>query len=423
LHPHLDDNRLREWVLLCNGLLWFLVELFGFREPRDLLVLVRERMPNVGQSDSQLSQEQVAAYRLWESINENNLGITPPNWMTITPLPNCIACLLHWRVLGFFLQQMSTNEREDFRACRDHRFWDGSFARPQQIQELPVPMTTVDSHMHPDLIQVERGTTDLRTLRTLYLDEEETIDIIGLVGNFTFPENWSRHLYFMEHVPAMVFTFGIHPSVYAEREVSQRQLEDLAVALGQYKCRALGEVGLDYYRHPFQQEQRRQRQSLARLLPLAIQHKKLVVIHCRDQPDQKAAQEDCLAILRRHLPATTVIHWHCFSGDRDDVKVIQETFPNAYFGITAVGLWLRGPERNTYQAAISAIPLDRLLLESDSPLLLPPGRESRAGFRRHSNHPWTLIDAAEAVGRWKGCGTAMILCVARLNAERIYGPF
>jgi Tat protein secretion system quality control protein TatD with DNase activity len=63
--------------------------------------------------------------------------------------------------------------------------------------------------------------------------------------------------------------------------------------------------------------------------------------------------------------------------------------------------------------------LDRVLLETDAPYLPPPGVEDM----RRPNHPWTLSIVARAVAPWKGCSPGMLLTAARLNAQKLYGPF
>jgi TatD DNase family protein len=418
----------REWILLVNGLLWFLVRMFDLPDIRALLTLVQDHMPQFSRSTCQLSMEQLVEFRLWELANEEAFGLTPLEGMTITP-PNCVACLLHWRPMSFLVANMTLNEREEFRWCRERRFWNGRPAAPNQVHEVYLPMATIDSHLHPDMIQVETNVTNLMELRHLYLEGDEEISIVGLVGNFVFPDRWHLASAFHHHAPRMVYTFGVHPHVCARAVVSRQDIDFLWRSLQLDNCRALGEVGLDYHSHHSEQEQANQRQSLKQLLPLAVQFQKRVVIHCRDQEGRTTAFEDCLAILKQYLPAKHTIHWHCFTGTRQQVRTLLVTFPNTYFGITAKGLQFSGKVALDYSYAVRAIPLDRILLESDSPLLLPPGRHSRDRTRRTSsrrhrriNHPWLLVDVAQAVSQWRGCAPCVVLLAARLNAAKVYNP-
>ena len=268
--------------------------------------------------------------------------------------------------------------------------------------------------------------TNLRDLRGEWMDDgEETVNIVGLVGNFVFPDHWHRWQSFRHHQPAMVATFGIHPHACSGGKVSPTDLEFLDTVLSAPEVRALGEIGLDYFRHSKLEEQHHQRSSLAQLMSLAVKfEEKPIVIHCRNRSiEDTSAFTDCLTILQRRLSKTSVIHWHCFSGTVEDYHTLKQAFPNTYFGMAGNLLQYSGAQWNSIRLAVSAIPLNRILLESDAPYLLPPRRRALSGSRQQTNHPWTLGDIAEAVASWKGCSVAMILLATRMNAQRVYGPF
>ena len=422
--PFINDVRLKVWALLCNGLLWFICSILSLNSIPNLLAHVRRVMPPFP-SESLLSVEQKVTLHLWELMNGGMLGNTDVEVMTIDPLPNFNAGLLHWRVIHFLMSRMTEVQQEQFQNLDQHCFWDGTPVTSISERDVTLPSATVDSHLHPDLIRKEFRETDLFRLRDLWRNPaQEQIQIVGFVGNFVFPEHYEDINIFASH-RLMVITVGLHPHCCSSAAVSTQRLQFLRTVLRRSSCRALGEIGLDYYRHGSPLERNNQKTSLKRLLPLAVSQCKPVVIHCRDPSTTDcSATTDCLQILKDHLPRLQVIHWHCFSGNTTDVATLRRAFPNLYFGLTGISTRYRGQRLYDFQRAVQSIPLDRLLLESDAPLLVP---EQRLPFvetrQRNVHHSWTLRDVAQMTADQKGCAPSMILCAAKVNAQRVYGPF
>lgn len=246
----------------------------------------------------------------------------------------------------------------------------------------------------------------------------EDVDIVGFVSNYVFPEGWPEIEDVPNH-PNVVFTVGLHPHQCSSALITRRQLDFISSKLSNSLCRGLGEIGLDYNSHTSHRERVNQKDSLILLLQLLKDNSLPVVIHCRDSRDNREATEDCLEILGGCLQRSQVIHLHCFNGTASDVQRFRRQFPHCYFGISSLPLRARGDERPVMQQAVSSIPLDRVLLESDAPYLPLPGRMSMSD----PNHPWTLTTVAHVAATWKGCSPGMLLHAAKINAQRIYGQF
>ncbi|MDR2089395.1 MAG: TatD family hydrolase [Clostridiales Family XIII bacterium] len=152
---------------------------------------------------------------------------------------------------------------------------------------------------------------------------------------------------------------GFHPHNAKDMdEDSIRMIRNLA---RKEKVVAIGEIGLDYYRDisPREEQQRRFREQIA----LALELGKPIIIHDRD------ANDDVLRILKeegvfRRAPAGLLLH--CFSGSRD--LALQYVKLGAMISIAGPVTY-----KNARKAAevAEAVPLDRLLIETDAPYLTP----------------------------------------------------
>ena len=163
-----------------------------------------------------------------------------------------------------------------------------------------------------------------------------------------------------EH-PGKIFpAMGIHPtrSVF-EKWSDRKKLDAFAKMPGVI---AIGECGLDY--HYKREEQHRLKQHIWFLyqLDLAWRLKKPVILHVRD------AHEDALRILRWHPARKLGGVIHCFYGSREIAE--QYLKLGYHFGIG--GSLLQQEERaGALWEAIKHIPLDKILLETDAPFILP----------------------------------------------------
>jgi TatD DNase family protein len=153
-------------------------------------------------------------------------------------------------------------------------------------------------------------------------------------------------------------TIGVHP--HDGSTLSAENIVALEAAARHPKCRAIGEIGLDYYYENSSKEA--QRSSLDLQLDLALKLKLPIVVHSRD------GEADLLPALTRYAKACAanpgVIH--CFTGTTEFGKAcIDLGFFVSFSGI------LTFKNANEVRDAAKAFPLDRLLVETDSPFLAP----------------------------------------------------
>lgn len=172
---------------------------------------------------------------------------------------------------------------------------------------------------------------------------------------------------------------------------------------------AIGETGLDYSRAINPEERKLQRLWLDRYIELSKMMNKPLVIHCRGE----GAYGDLYKVLLDHemhgrTDCPGVIH--CFSGSEEDIKRFGDL--GFYFGVG--GLFLKD---EGLKKSISSMPLERMLLETDSPYLVP---SELAGKRNTSlNLPYIIGKLSE---HWK-IDAQRIIEMANKNAVTVFGEW
>lgn len=204
-------------------------------------------------------------------------------------------------------------------------------------------------------------------------------------------------------------TAGIHPHLATRWTDSPRQArERLGKVLASGLAVAAGECGLDYFRNLSPPDA--QRAAFAGQLELAAKRGKPVFLHQRD------AHEDFLAMLKdsevRELGGVA----HCFTGGPKEAESYLEL--GLYIGITG---WICDERRNhDLLDAVSVLPLDRVLLETDSPYLLPRHPDVRP-LKKRRNEPRFLPFVAHALAGRMRIETEELADAACRNAHALFG--
>lgn len=190
---------------------------------------------------------------------------------------------------------------------------------------------------------------------------------------------------------------GVHPESVDETPSDYREKLTELVKSSE-KVRAIGEIGLDYHYENYDRDKQilffRQQLELARELSLPV------IVHSRN------ASEDTLDILKEYRPAGVV---HCFSGSAEVAKEVIKL--GMYIGFTGVLTF-----KNAKKAlrALEAVPLDRLLLETDCPYMAP---EPLRGHRCDSS---MICYTAEKAAQIKGVSTQELLDITCRNGMDFY---
>ena len=191
--------------------------------------------------------------------------------------------------------------------------------------------------------------------------------------------------------PLEIYTMaGIHPhEAHSWRQETVSSLRDLIRRHSEY-IKVLGETGLDYARLFSTREQ--QRAAFVAQLELAIDLKLPVFLH------QRNSHDDFLHILGARAPRLAAMLVHCFTGSAYQLESYLEL--GCYIGITG---WLCDERRGAHlPSLVSVIPKDKLIVETDSPYLIP--RSLPAAQRKNNrNEPAYLkhiIDKLAAHLSW-----------------------
>ena len=198
------------------------------------------------------------------------------------------------------------------------------------------------------------------------------------------------------HVYAAV---GLHPENCGG--CTDAEFAAIEAMLDEEKVVAIGEIGLDYY---WEENPPRdfQRAVLRRQLELAVRRDRPVILHDRD------AHGDCLAIVSE-FPALRGV-FHCFSGSPEMADaLLRRGWYLGFDGPVTYKNAKKAPE------VIAMCPMDRILLETDSPYLAPvPHRGERNDSR-------FLPYVAEKIAQIKGVTPEAVAAAAAENGRRLFG--
>lgn len=198
------------------------------------------------------------------------------------------------------------------------------------------------------------------------------------------------------HVYAAV---GLHPEECAG--AGEAEFAELRRLCGEPKVAAIGEIGLDYY---WKENPPREFQQAVfrRQIEMGIDLNLPLIVHDRE------AHGDCLALIREYPQARGV--FHCFSGS---AEMAAELVRRGWF------LGFDGPitYKNARKAreAAEITPLDRIVVETDSPYLSP------IPLRGKRNDSRSLPYIVEALARWKGISPAEMERATWENGKRLFG--
>lgn len=263
-----------------------------------------------------------------------------------------------------------------------------------------------DTHAHLNFFEFEK-------------DREEMIDKclkegIGMINVGTNLKSSKKAIEISEKYDNVFSSIGLHPlnidseflknkgysgkaEGFLEKDFDYHSYKSLKTK----KVVAVGEIGLDYWYRPkseakkelFKQEQKR---IFERQLDLAEELDLPVIIHCR------AAFDDLYGILSKRKAKGVL---HCFTGSKEEAEKFLAL--GLYMGINGIIFKLNMEE------AIAAIPLEKILIETDCPYLSPPGYGER-------NDPLAVKIVIKEIARIKGVGEEEVAETTARNAKELF---
>lgn len=237
-------------------------------------------------------------------------------------------------------------------------------------------MYLVDSHCHLD--QLDLTSYEGKLPRALLFAKEEGVQhfLCVCITLNDFP----IMLKIVKEYPHVSASVGLHPNESTDREPSADELVALA---DDPKVVAIGETGLDYYRSEGDLDWQRNR--FREHIRAAKKIKKPLIVHSRQ------AREDTLTILKEEGAASIGGVMHCFTEDLSMANAAMDL--GFYISFSGIVTFQNAKE---LQQVAMHIPLDRMLIETDSPYLAP------VPFRGKSNQPAYVRHVAEFIAKLRG---------------------
>lgn len=251
-------------------------------------------------------------------------------------------------------------------------------------------MYLIDSHAHVDFPQFDND-------REIVVERAREAGLVALVNIGTNVGTSRASVKLAQGYDFVYATVGVHP--HDAETVSSATLNELRALARDPKVVAVGEIGLDYYRDYSPRPV--QRRAFQNQLALASELGRPVVVHSRD------AHEDVLKILH-DWEGTGVLHTYA-AGTRRLDQVVDMGF---FIGLSGPVTYSSAEE---LRRVARAVPLNRLLIETDCPYLTP---EPHRGAR---NEPAYVRFVAEAIAQARGDSLQRIAQATTENACRLFG--
>lgn len=226
-------------------------------------------------------------------------------------------------------------------------------------------ISLVDSHAHLDGKQFNSDREEV-----IQRAREAGVHTIVAIGNGDGPGTMDCGIKLAAKYDFMYATVGIHP--HEAKLATDAAFDELSQLATQPKVIAWGEIGLDYFYDHSPRET--QQQVFIKQMELAAAAKLPIIIHCRPSNNTDDAWEDCLRLIEQHWRPTSLGGiLHCFAGTWPHAKrALDLGFMISFAGNVTF------PKAQQIRDAAKEVPLDRMLIETDSPYLAPvPHRGKR----------------------------------------------
>ncbi|KYQ89109.1 hypothetical protein DLAC_10341 [Tieghemostelium lacteum] len=273
-----------------------------------------------------------------------------------------------------------------------------NFVNPAVVN-MPQDAKYVDSHVHIDQILIR---------------EKLTLEDFTSFQKAKFPPQFERcvqvccdpvsldYTDFLVKFDPIYAAYGVHP--HNASQYNDDIENKLVERMKHPKTVAWGEMGLDYFYTKSPRD--KQMSAFASQLKKAVECKKPLVIHSRE------AEQDTLDLLTIHVPKDWKIHIHCFTSNPDFAQKLLAHFSNLYIGFTGC---ITFKNSESIRASVQAVPIERMLLETDGPYMTP---EPFRGQTAHSGH---IPQVANMIAQVKQLSLEQVLKQCRINTTNVYG--
>jgi TatD DNase family protein len=258
--------------------------------------------------------------------------------------------------------------------------------------------TFVDTHAH---IQGPEFRDDIESV----IERGEAAGVTTTVVPGVDAETSETAALLADRFPTAYFAAGFHP--HEASRLDAIGVSRVRALLRHPKVVALGEIGLDYYRmHSSRQEQLR---AFDTMLDLARESGLPVIVHSREADDDVERMLSSWALRARHHVERPMGVMHYFSGDPDMARRLTE------LGILiSIHTSVTHPKRTLLRRVAFEVPLDALVIETDSPYGAPQK------VRGKRNEPAYVVEAARQIAELKFVSLEEVARITSANAARLF---
>jgi TatD DNase family protein len=259
----------------------------------------------------------------------------------------------------------------------------------------------IDSHAH-----LEGHKFDSDRAEMLQRAQDAGLQRILAIGSGTGPGTYDCALKIARQHDWILASTGLHP--HEASVATEKDYEEMSRVAEDEKVIAWGEIGLDYFYDHSPRDV--QKEVFRRQMELARNAKLPIIIHCRPSNNSENAWDDTIEMLRAHwAPSGLPGILHCFTGEWKHAQVALDMgFYISFAGNVSF------PKAENIRNAAKQAPIDRMLIETDSPYLAPvPHRGKR-------NEPSFVVNTAEAIAQLRGTTKEEI---GQRTAENFYRLF
>ena len=266
----------------------------------------------------------------------------------------------------------------------------------------PLPAPTVDAHAHMEII-TDTAPDSPEVAEVIAEAKSVNVDRIMQVGYSAEQSAWCVAAAEKWNTSVLA-AVALHPNEAPVVENLEADWAAIAQLAEHPRVRAIGETGLDYFRTP-PELRARQQESFKWHIELAKKTSKALVIHDRDSHD------DVLSVLLE-VGAPEKVIFHCFSGD---VAMAKTCIERGYVLSFAGTLTFKNAP--ALREAVKLVPIDQLLVETDSPFLAP------MPHRGALNTPAQIANIVRAMALERDADLGELATALGNNAERLFGSF
>ena len=252
----------------------------------------------------------------------------------------------------------------------------------------------VDSHCHLDRLDLTPYKGDL----TAAIDAARACGVERMLCIGVDMSNAQTVIDIAARYEGINASVGVHPMDVNDKLVNIDDLRTLALTP---QVVAIGETGLDYYYSRDSAEI--QRESFALHLRLSSELNKPVIVHTRD------AREDTMSIIRQHGDNSVAGVLHCFTESWEMAsQALDENYYISFSGIVTFN------NATALREVARKVPLDRILIETDSPYLAP------VPHRGKKNEPKYVVEVAECIAELRGLSVDEVAEITSANFDKLF---